>query len=212
MFDTSDTNNVVTESPTAQGRRESRREEWTMQTEFTELLNEYLDPNCTFCTSIENKPWSQLMGILQKRRGVRSGMPDVMAVTSGNPQLDLVKLVFIELKSHNGVVRPVQKRVFAELTALGVHCWLARSTRAAMTALHRSGVPFRRQWRQSRLQPWEGPFNDLSQRMPMEPRLAAKRAAARRRWRERQASRVSTHPTPELADAETQTAARETAD
>jgi hypothetical protein len=56
-----------------QRRRECRREEFTEQVKFAELPAVYLDPTCTFWTSLENKPLSPLSGIYQKRRGVRSG-------------------------------------------------------------------------------------------------------------------------------------------
>jgi hypothetical protein len=38
--------------------------------------------------------------------------------------------------------------------------------RAALTALHLSGVVFRRHWKPPRLKPWEGPFADPTQRLP----------------------------------------------
>jgi hypothetical protein len=48
-----------------------------------------------------------------------------------------------------------------------------------MTALHRSGVAFRRPWEPPPLEPWE-------ERLPQAPDVAARRRAARKRWRERQ--------------------------
>jgi hypothetical protein len=58
--------------------------------------------------------------------------------------------------------------------------------RAEMMALHLSGVVFRRHWKPPRLKPWEGPFADPTQRLPQAPDVAARRRAARRRWRVRQ--------------------------
>jgi hypothetical protein len=55
----------------AQRRRESRREEWTAQMKLAGMLAKYLDPACTFWTSLENNPLSRLGGLFQKRRGVR---------------------------------------------------------------------------------------------------------------------------------------------
>src|SRR5262249_30712151 len=52
--------------------------------------------------------------------------------------------------------------------------------------LHLSGVVFRRHWKPPRLQPWEGPFADPTRRLPQAPDVAARRRAARRRWRARQ--------------------------
>jgi hypothetical protein len=63
---------------------------------------------------------------------------------------------------------------------------MARSARAALMALHLSGVVFRRKWKLPRLKPWEGPFADPHQRLPQAPDVAARRRAARRRWRARQ--------------------------
>ena len=68
----------------AQRRRESRRQEWTEQTKLAGMLDKYLDPADTFWTSLENKPLSRLSGIFQKRRGVRSGVPDVLIICRGN--------------------------------------------------------------------------------------------------------------------------------
>jgi hypothetical protein len=55
----------------------SRREEWTLQSEFAALLTENLDPSCTWFTSLENRPLSRISGMLQGKRGVKSGVPDV---------------------------------------------------------------------------------------------------------------------------------------
>ena len=78
-------------------------------------------------------------------------------------------------------------------------------------ALHLSGVVFRRQWKPPRLRPWEGPFADPTQRLPQAPDVAARRRAARRRWRARQRhARKTSNPAPEPPHAGAQTAARET--
>jgi len=61
-------------------RRKYRRQEWIEQVKLARLLAKYLDPATTFWTSLENKPSSRLNGVLQKKRGVRSGLPDVMVV------------------------------------------------------------------------------------------------------------------------------------
>ena len=108
----------------AQRRRESRRQEWTEQTKLAEMLDKYLDPADTFWTSLENKPISRLSGIFQKRRGVRSGLPDVQVIWRGKP-------IFIELKSRAGVASKVQKQVRLEMLLAGADWWLARSARGA---------------------------------------------------------------------------------
>ena len=74
-----------------QRRRESRREEFAEQARLAEMLAEYLDPKTVFWSALENRPISWLSGLLQKRRGVRSGLADLMVIASGKP-------IFVELK------------------------------------------------------------------------------------------------------------------
>jgi hypothetical protein len=173
------TDNQPAGSFAVQRRRESRREEWSEQTKLAGLLTKYLDPTCTFWTSLENKPLSQLSGIFQKRRGVRSGLPDVLVIFRQKP-------IFVELKSRAGVATKAQKQRRLELLAADAVWLMARSARAAVMALHLSGVVFRRRWKPPRLKPWEGPFADPNERLPQAPDVAARRRAARRRSRERQ--------------------------
>ncbi len=161
-----------------QRRRERRREEWREQMKLSVMLDKFLDPTGTFWTSLENKPISRISGIFQKKRGVRSGIPDVFVLYLGRP-------IFVELKSRVGVATKVQKQVRVELLPAGATWWMARSARAALMALHLSGVVFRRQWKPPRLKPWEGPFADPTQRLPQAPDVAARRRAARRRWQAR---------------------------
>jgi hypothetical protein len=177
---------VALETLAVRRRRESRRDEATEQTKLVELLIRYLDPSCTFWTSLENKPISAVSGMLQKRRGVRSGLPDILVLfrhESGT------LVIFIELKSRRGVASKVQKQIRLEMLPVGAKWWMARSAPAALMALHLSGVVFRRKWKPRRLKPWEGPFADPNERLPQAPDVAAERAAARKRWRLRQANR-----------------------
>ena len=177
-----------------QRRRESRRQEWNEQTRLAKLLAGYLNPENTFWTSLENKPLSRLSGIFQKKRGVRSGLPDVLVIYRGKP-------IFVELKSRAGVASKAQKQIHAEMLPAGADWWLARSARAALVALHLSGVVFRRCWKPPRLKPWEGPFADPHQQLPQAPDVAARRRAARRRWRVRQRAREATQLAAARADA-----------
>jgi hypothetical protein len=152
---------------------------------LAEMLAKYLDPTDTFWTSLENKPISRLSGIFQKKRGVRSGLPDVLVICRGKP--------IVELKSRAGVASKPQKQVRLEMLPAGADWWLARSARAALMALDLSGVVFRRKWKPPRLKPHEGPFADPTQRLPQAPDVAAQRRAARRRWRGRQRAPARPH-------------------
>jgi hypothetical protein len=177
------TEGIATEPLSVQRRRESRKEEFIEQRRLAGLLARHLDPTCTFWTSLENKPISRISGFLQVKRGVRSGIPDVLVIFRQRP-------IFIELKSRRGVASKAQKQIRLELLSSGAAWYMARSSRAALMALHLEGVVFRRKWKPPRLKPFEGPFNGSERRLPQHPVVAAERAAACRRWRLRQASRV----------------------
>ena len=159
-------------------RRKYRRQEWTEQVKLAQLLAKYLDPATTFWTSLENKPSSRLNGVLQKKRGMRSGLPDTMVVFRQRP-------VFVEVKSRAGIASKAQKQVREELVAAGATWWLVRSARAALMALRLAGVEFRRPWKPPELRAWEGPFDDPNKRLPQAPEVAAHRREITRRWRER---------------------------
>ena len=171
------------ESFAVRQRRASRRQEWTEQTRLAEMLPKYLDRKCTFWTALENKPLSPLSGMFQKRRGVRSGLPDVLVIFLQRP-------IFVELKSRRGVASKAQREIRLEMPPSGATWWMARSARAALMGLHLEDVIFRRKWKPPRLKPWEGPFADPTRRLPQAPEVAAERAAARKRWRLRQANRA----------------------
>jgi len=184
----------MTEAPAsfaAQRRREGRREEFAEQAKLATLLAEHLDPACTYWTALENKPLSRFSGFLQKRRGVRSGLPDVEVIQQ---QATGKLVVFVELKSRRGVATKAQKQARAELLPAGAAWWMARSANAAIMALHLSGVQFLKLWQPPQLEPWEGPFADPHRRLPQEPTVAAERRASIRAWRERQRARKAAQP------------------
>jgi hypothetical protein len=141
-------------------------------------LAKYL-PADAFWSALENRPLSPLAGLLQKRRGVRSGLPDLHILYRG-------KSIYVEMKSHRGLASPAQKKVRSKLLAASAEWWMARTWRTALTALHLSGVPLRPPWTPPPLEPWEGPFADPSERLPQAPEVAAQRREAQQRWRERQ--------------------------
>ena len=171
----------ATESLAVRRRREARREEWTEQTKLAALLPRYL-PDGAFWSAVENSPRSALSGMLQKRRGCRAGMPDIVVLHVG-------RLVCVELKSRRGVPSAAQREVAAAIQAAGGRWWVARSARAALVALHLSDIPLRRGWRAPQLKPWEGPTENPRARLPSHPAVLAERRAATARWRARQRAR-----------------------
>jgi hypothetical protein len=182
-----------------QRQRESRREEFAEQVRLAEMLAAYLDPTCTYWTSLENKPRSAVSGALQRRRGVKPGLADVLVIF--RQQSGSVLVVFVELKSRRGVASKAQKQARAEILPAGALWTMARSARAAMVGLYRAGVKFRGSWEPPPLEPWEGPFADPNQRLPQEPSVAAERRAAQQRWRQRQRARKAAKLAAERDDA-----------
>lgn len=177
-------------------RRRHRRQEWAEHVKLVGLRKRYLDAATVFWTSLENRPSSLLNGLLQKKRGVRSGLPDVMVIACHH------LVVFVELKSVSGIASKAQKKIRRELLSVGCRWWMARSARAALTALYRAGVPFRRPWRPPVLQPWEGPFTGDEARLPQHPRVSTERREYNRRWRERaRQARISAAATERDDDA-----------
>jgi len=92
-------------------------------------IAKYLDPSCTFWTSLENRPSSWLNALLQKKRGVRSGLPDVKVIFRQRP-------VFMEMKSRAGIASEAPRRIRDELVAAGCEWWLERR----IVRLNREGL------------------------------------------------------------------------
>ena len=151
---------------------------------LAKLLTKHLDPSTTFWTAVENQPRSLLSGLLQRRRRRRaeraSRHDDCLSSAVG----------FIEMKSTAGIASRAQRQVRAELVAAGAQWWMARSAVAALVALHRSGVEFRRPWKPpANLRPWEGPFTGEEKRLPRHPLVRERQREANRRWRENRRAR-----------------------
>jgi hypothetical protein len=192
----------------------SRREEWQEQVKLSLLLDKWLDPACTFWTATDPVAPSATSGAMRKKRGVKPGVPDTLILHRG-------KLVTIELKSRQGRCSPSQRAAREALLRAGAQWFECRSAAAAMWCLSKAGVRFRtlvhedgtmERWRQPRLARWLIPRRDPAERRPNAPDVAARRRAARQRWRERQQRRQTPRHVPEPSHAGAQTTARETAD
>jgi hypothetical protein len=176
--------------PIGRARSSAFGGEFCLQQELVGLLSEYIDAETTFWSCLENRPRSRLSGARQRMRGVRSGIPDLLVVYCG-------RAILIELKGSAGFASAAQKQIRAELLRAGATWWLARSARAAMMALRKEGVVFRRRWTAPRLEPYEGPFTG-AEKFPTAPEeLARVRAGMRRtraRRREREAATAPVTP------------------
>ena len=116
----------------AQRRRQARQWEWDEQMDLALRLAKLLDPSCVFWTAVDNQPWSKRAGIMRKRRGCRSGTPDVLVLFKG-------KLIGLELKSRIGRVSREQMEVRLEMLRAGGMWWLCRTARSALVALYWAG-------------------------------------------------------------------------
>jgi hypothetical protein len=180
-------------------RRATVREEGKEHRRLAKLLAYYIDRNNTFWTSIENRPLSLISAVVQKKRGVRAGMPDVAVFHRRGGR---IKIVFIELKSRRGVMTDNQKQVRTELLRIGARWWLARTARAGVEALHRSGVVFRHDWTPPRLEPWEGPSADPV-KLPWAPSVLEQWKQEKREQRRRYQARIAAERAAAAASAGT---------
>ena len=97
------------------------------------MLDKYLDPADTFWTSLENKPISRLSGIFQKKRGCTERPTGCTSHLARKTNLRRIKIA--GRRSEQGA----EANPHAKLKPAGADWWLARSARAALTALHLSG-------------------------------------------------------------------------
>jgi hypothetical protein len=179
----------------AQRRRQARQWEWAEQTTLAAQLAELLDPARVFWTAVDNQPWSKVAGILRKRRGCRSGTPDLLILHKG-------KLIGLEMKSRIGRVSRAQKEVRLEILRAGGIWWLCRNCRSALVALHRSGVSYtNRRWTPPALEPWEEPVADPEQPMVWHPEVLRQWRADKEQWRERRRAQEAAKLAAERDDA-----------
>ena len=97
------TDSAEVETFAVRQRRKYRHTERSEQIRLTKLLAQYL-PDNVFWSALSNAPRTALAGFLARKRGVRSGLPDLMVVHGG-------RVTFLELKSPPGVASKTQKQV-----------------------------------------------------------------------------------------------------
>jgi len=111
---------------------------------------------------------------MRKKRGVRSGLPDLLVWHRG-------RSIGIELKSLFGRVSAAQRQVRDAMLKAGVQWWCCRTATAALTVLYRAGVPLRG-WKPPPLEAWEEPVSDPDH-MIWAPQVLAQWREDRARWR-----------------------------
>jgi hypothetical protein len=180
-------------------RRECRRWEFAEQAKLAAMLTEFLNPETTFWSGLENRPTSRFSGFLQKKRGIKAGITDFVVLHFVKREKRTIP-IFLELKSKAGNVTRAQRQIRVELVKVGCSWWMCRTARSALTALHIENVPFRRRWKKPRLAKWEGPFNGTELRLPQHPQVAAERRAAQQRYRQSQRARKAAKLAAERGD------------
>jgi hypothetical protein len=178
---------AATETLAVRRRRESRREERAEHVKLAALLNEYLDVSRAFWSPLENKPRSPISGMHQRMIGCRSGLPDIFVLLR---RAGGTCVIFVEMKSIRGRMSPAQKQVRAELLPTGAKYYMARTAVAALAALKRERVPFRKPWTPPEIEDWAGPFSDISRKLPAHPAVSEERREEKRRYRLRRAMRA----------------------
>jgi len=131
----------------------SKAMEMDRQTTPADRLGELLNLNCTFWSSVEDTPWSRLAGIMLKRRGCRTGVPDLLDWHRG-------RRVGIVSKSLFGVVSAAQREVRLAMPRAEVEWWWwCRTATSALVTLHRARAPVGG-WLPPLLEAWEEPVRD----------------------------------------------------
>jgi hypothetical protein len=166
----------------------ARRAEWLAQAKLSRLLDRWL-PDDAFFTATDAVARSATSGAMRKRRGLKPGVPDVLIWCRHTGPIAL------ELKGPSGRLSASQLAVREALLRANCIWWECRSANAAMAALAASGLEFREivqsdgsveRWRQPRLASWEQPRQGPGEWRALNPREAARKRTAARRWRERQ--------------------------
>jgi hypothetical protein len=62
----------------------ARRQEWRKQVKLARLLDEWLDPTCSFWTATDPVAPSLTSGAMRKKRGVKPGVPACWFDIAGN--------------------------------------------------------------------------------------------------------------------------------
>ena len=114
-----------------------------------------------------------MMALLEQARYMRSafiGLGEGDDAERSARKIPPLLLIGLRFRQTEVVGWDCEQQVRADLLAVGCAWFMARSLRAALAALHRSGVPFRRSWRASH-EVWEGPFDGSEKRLPQLPEV-----------------------------------------
>lgn len=116
------------------------RPEDRLQSRCRMLLDSHLSPPCWWSSVGHERKQTPAQGALQKARGVKRGLPDVMIWAPGF-------FLGVELKSGNTTTTDAQDGFAEAMARLGHGFAVVRSVEALGEALERHGIPLRAGWR-----------------------------------------------------------------
>lgn len=114
-----------------------RRPEQSLSIQVANTLRAALHPSALFAHIPNGGARTKAEGGIFKAMGVRAGWPDYQILWAGG------RLGFIELKSDDGALAPVQIEMHGLLKRLGFPVAVCRSVEEVMGALAAWGVPTR---------------------------------------------------------------------
>lgn len=91
------------------------------------------EPPGFFWTSIENRNNGRNEGGRRKQRGCKAGIPDILTIYQG-------RVLFLEVKTPKGRLRPSQKKLIPEIEQAGAGVVVVRSVDDVFHVLKEAGV------------------------------------------------------------------------
>ena len=116
------------------------RPEDRLQSRCRMLLDSHLQPPCWWSSVGHERKQTLRQGAIQKARGVKRGLPDVMIWAPGF-------FLGVELKTARNTTTDAQDGFAQAMERLGHGCAVVRSVEGLGEALERHGVPLRPGWR-----------------------------------------------------------------
>jgi hypothetical protein len=118
------------------------RPEDRLQSRCRMFLDACLPPPCWWSSVGHERKQTPIQGMMQKARGVKRGLPDVMVWAPGY-------FLGVELKAGKNTTSDAQDGFAEAMARLGHGYVVVRSVEALAEALERHGIPLNGAWRQA---------------------------------------------------------------
>lgn len=120
-----------------------KHEEHSFQASLVAQLEALLPPNAVVFSVDHANAYSAATGANRKKRGVKSGIPDVWVLWNPEPEVHWLIAVVFETKAKGGRLSKEQKVWRETLEALGVHWGAPVTPEEAFAVIRRAGIPLR---------------------------------------------------------------------